>query len=149
MPGNILIKWSDVLKTGIEEIDNQHKQLVDLTNELFQSCLDGFNVQGVFKDTMSRMVEYVKFHFSAEMVILERIKFPESADHKRQHDELIRKILDAAKDSKEGKKFVPNNFVRTLKDWIIGHIAVYDKNYALYIADKKRKGLLTDAMIAG
>jgi hemerythrin len=147
MPENTLIQWSDVLKTGIEEIDGQHKQLVDLTNELYRSCLDGFDTQNVFKDIMGRMVEYVKFHFSAEMVILERIKFPESADHKKQHDELIVKILDAAKDSKDGTKFVPNNFVRTLKDWIVGHIAVYDKAYALFIADQRRKGLLSDARI--
>jgi hemerythrin len=149
-PEASLVSWSDVYKTGIELIDNQHKELVNLTNELYKACLTGNDtLQTVFLEAMSRMVEYVKFHFSAEVEILERINFPESAEHKRQHNELIKKILETSKEHNEGKKFVPNAFVRTLKDWIVSHIAVYDKNYALFIASQKSKGLLTDAQITG
>jgi hemerythrin len=28
------VEWSDELSVGIEEIDNQHKELVDLVNEM-------------------------------------------------------------------------------------------------------------------
>jgi hemerythrin len=147
---NAFVAWSGVYKTGIELIDGQHKQLVDLTNELYRACQTGNSaLQNVFMEAMSRMVEYVKFHFSAEMEILERIKYPQAAEHKKQHNELIKKILEAAKEHTEGKKFVPNAFVRTLKDWIISHIAVHDKNYSLYITAQKNKGLLTDAQIIG
>jgi hemerythrin len=41
-------------------------------------------------------------------------------------------------------KFVPNNFVRTLKDWVFGHIAVYDKLYRAYVTEQLRKGELTE-----
>jgi hemerythrin len=140
-----IIEWSNVYKTGINKIDEQHKELVKLTNELYSACLSNPGaLQTVFKDAMSRMVEYVKFHFTAELEILSRINYPDFPEHKKQHDELIHKILGAVKDYSEGKKFVPNNFVRTLKDWIFSHIAVYDKNYSLYIVSQKNKGLLAD-----
>jgi hemerythrin len=143
-----IIAWSDVYKTGIDLIDNQHKELVNLTNELYRACFSTSDVlQSVFKEAMSRMVEYVKFHFSAEVELLARINFPDLAEHKKQHAELVTKILEAAKDHSDGKKFVPNAFVRTLKDWIFSHIAVYDKNYALYVSAQKSKGVLTDEQI--
>ena len=131
-------------------IDNQHWQLVNLTNELFNACRGGDKAIGnAFGVAMSQMVEYVRFHFGAEQQLLERIKFPEYSDHKKQHDSLVKNILEAAKGYKEGKKFVPHQFVRTLKDWIFGHIAVSDRQYAAFVADQKRKGLLTDQQIIG
>ena len=139
-----VVVWDEKYNTGIQLIDFQHKKLVDLIDELYHACFTGQSAEAVFKETMSRMVDYVHFHFSAEQELLKRIGYPEYHEHKRQHDTLINDIFHAAKDYEEGKKFVPNAFVRTLKDWVLSHIAVYDKNFALYIAAQKRKGLLTD-----
>ena len=141
----ILVTWDEKYATNIEQLDNQHKELVELTNKLFQACLAGEEtVNTMFKDAMHHMVEYVRFHFSAEQKLLERINFPDLPEHKKQHDDLVRTIIDTVKDFEKGKKFVPNTFVRTLRDWIFGHIAVYDMKYAAFVADQKKKGLLTD-----
>jgi len=143
-----IVEWESKYETGIEAIDIQHKQLVDLTNELFSACMaEDERLSDIFKDTMSRMVEYVQHHFSTELKFMRKINYPDYHNHKTMHDTLIQDILSAAKDSKEDKKFVPNHFVRTLKDWVFSHIAVYDKDYALYVKDQKRIGLLTDEML--
>ena len=138
------VKWEDKYVTGIKLIDSQHRELVILANQLYQACCGGNEEVGtVFKDSMSRMVEYVRFHFGAEQSLLERINFPYHREHKAKHDALVKKILAAAMDYNEGKKFVPNQFVRTLKDWVFGHIAVEDKIYAAYAREQTKKGLLT------
>jgi len=145
-----LITWGEKYATGIELIDSQHKELVKLTNELYHICRTrNEDLPQVFKTVMGRMVDYVKLHFTAELGLLKKIKYPQYKDHKEQHVFLIKQILAAANEYSDGKRFVPQNFVRTLKDWIFGHIAFYDKQYAAYIADQKRKGLLTDAQIEG
>ena len=144
-----IITWDDKYSIGIELIDTQHKKLVGLTNHLYQACLvNDASTETVFKESMSGLVEYVRFHFTTEIELLKRINYPECHEHKKQHDILIKQILDAAKSHDEGKKFVPNNLVRTLKDWILGHIALYDKQYALYVTEQKRKGLLNDSQLA-
>jgi len=141
-----LVSWDQNYATGIPFIDNQHRELVELTNQLFSACAAGQDAAGpVFKDAMSRMVDYVRFHFSTELKLLKKIKYPDYQTHKKQHDILIKDILGAAKDFNDGKKFVPNHFARTLKEWIFGHIAVFDKNYSFYVSDQKKKGLLTEA----
>lgn len=143
-----IVEWDNKLATGILLIDSQHKELIELTNRLYQACLSG-NDAAVFKEAMSSMVNYVRFHFSAEQQLLERVHFPGYADHKKQHDVLIKDILDSVKAYNEGKNFVANNFVRTLREWILSHIAFTDKTYAIFVMEQKKKGLLTDKQING
>ena len=141
-----IVSWDKKYATGIDLIDTQHRKLVSLTNELYRACLSG-NDEAVFREAMKSMVSYVRFHFSAEQKLLERINFPGYLSHKKQHDTLVKNILDTVKDYREGKPFVPNNFVRTLKDWIFGHIAFNDKIYAAFVADQIKQGLLSGRQI--
>jgi len=145
-----MVVWDEKYATGIELIDSQHKELFSLTNELFRACLGGEKeLKGVFVETMGRMVEYVRFHFGAEQVMLQRINYPDYQEHKKQHDKLVRDILDAVNAHNNGEKYIPNQFVRTMRDWILGHIALTDKQYVLYINTQKKNGLLTDKDIDG
>jgi len=140
-----LVTWKEQYATGIPLIDGQHMELVNLANKLYQACLEGPDTVGsVFKEAMSRMVDYVRFHFNAEQVLLEKIQYPRYHEHKKQHETLVKDILEAVRDYETGKKFVPNNFVRTLADWVFGHIAIYDKYYAEYALELKQKGLLAE-----
>ena len=141
-----IVTWSETYVTGIKLIDDQHKKLVDLTNRLYHACLKKEDAT-VFKETMSSMVEYVRFHFDAELQLLERVNYPNILKHKKQHEKMVKSILDAVKDYGDGKKFVPNAFVWTLKDWVFGHIARSDKLYAAYIEEQKKKGLLSDVLL--
>jgi hemerythrin len=145
-----MVVWDEKYATGIPLIDSQHKELFSLTNELFRACLGGDEVlKGVFKDTMERMVGYVRFHFGAEQELLQRVKYPDFPEHKKQHESLIRDILESVKEYNEGKKLVPNQFVRTLRNWILSHIAHYDKQYASFIATQYKNGLLSNKEING
>ena len=145
-----IVVWSDKYATGIQKIDDQHRRLVVLTNDLYKACLQNSKeTETRFKESMSLMVEYVRFHFSDELKILERVKFPGFQEHKKQHDTLVKNIFEAAQDYNEGLRYVPNTFVRTLKDWVFGHIAISDRIYSAYIMKLKEKGLLTDKDIEG
>ena len=145
-----IVSWSESYATGIELIDKQHRELMNLTNELYRACLSGKEkANAAFEDAMSRMVEYVRFHFSNEQKLLEQLKYPDYNKHKLQHDTLVKNILEAVKEYDKGNKFVPNNFVRTLKDWIFGHIAVFDKSYAFYISSQRKKNLITEDQLKG
>ena len=145
-----IVIWGDSYATGIEQIDNQHKELVRLTNQLYHACLSGNEaIDTVFKTAMSSMVEYVRFHFTDELVLLKRINYPNYHEHKKEHDTLVMNILEASKEFNSGKKFVAHSFVRTLKDWVFSHIAFSDKLYAAYVNEQKSKGLLTDSQLIG
>jgi len=139
-----IVVWNEKYATGIGIIDKQHLQLVKLTNELYRACVArNDTLQKAFKEAMSRMVDYVKFHFTAENKLLEAIEYPDWENHKKMHDTLIKKILDTVNEYNQGKLFVPNNFVRSLVDWVFSHIAFYDKQYSYFAAEKIKSGELT------
>jgi hemerythrin len=140
------IVWDERYSTRIPFIDEQHKELVHLTNELYQGCLMGDDVaRDYFMKTIKGLVDYVGKHFSTEEKMLENIHYPGLAAHKNQHEEFVKKILEDVKSFQDGRKFVPNEFVRYLKDWILSHIAVEDKLYADYIFNLKKQGRLKAA----
>ena len=146
----VLFKWTNSMAIGIEIIDSQHKQLINLTNELYRACIQGGDeLDTVFKVTMVHMVDYVRFHFGFEQEMLQRVKFPNYSEHKGEHDKFVKEVLAETKNYNEGKVFVPNKFVRYLKDWIISHIAYTDKVYAAYIHEQMKKGLVTENDITG
>jgi len=139
-----VVVWDEKYSTGIESIDAQHKQLVELTNQLFIACIAKPDIlQVVFKEAMHKMVEYVHFHFDNEIKLLKEVNYPQLHEHKKMHDDLIKDILEAAKNYNSDKHFVPNHFVRTLKDWIFSHIAIHDKSYSFYIKGQIHSGNLS------
>ncbi len=77
-------------------------------------------------------VNYVKTHFAFEEGLLTKNNYPELKQHKLEHETFVKKILEEAKNFETGKQFVPNHFVRFLRDWTLEHIAVSDKKYALF-----------------
>jgi hemerythrin len=129
MESEVLVEWEDRYSVGIPFVDDQHRELIRLTNELYKGCLGGEEVaRAYFMTAVKGTVDYVKYHFSAEEKLLENVKFPEFAEHKRQHEGFVKQVLEDVQSFQEGKKVVPNVFVRFLKDWILSHIAVLDED---------------------
>jgi hemerythrin len=143
MQNDKFVEWDDRYSVGIPLVDDQHKHLIELTNELYACCIAGTDeVQACFRDAIRGAVDYVKYHFAAEEKILENVQYPGIAAHKKEHEIFVMKILSGVKEYEEGKKFVPNAFVRFLRDWILAHIAVEDRKYADYIQELKKQNAL-------
>ncbi|MDR0598889.1 MAG: bacteriohemerythrin [Treponema sp.] len=140
----LIVEWEDKYAVGIPLIDGQHKELIEHTNKLYQGCMVGDEEakKAYFMKAVKSVVDYVNYHFSAEEKMLENIKYPGLAEHKKQHESFVKKLLDDVKGYEEGWKFAPNSFVRFLRDWILSHIAMEDTKYARYIQDLKKNGRL-------
>ena len=125
-------------------IDEQHKKLIEETNALYQGCLSGSveERKAYFMQAVKSVVDYIKYHFSAEENMLEKVKYPAINAQKKEHACFVEKRLTDVKSYQEGQKLVPNAFVRFLRDWILSHIAVEDTKYARYILDLKKSGNL-------
>lgn len=140
---NHFVEWDDKYSVGIPLIDEQHKELIRLTNELYKNCLSrDSGVHDFFFSAIRKAMDYVKHHFSVEEKMLENVQYPRMAEHKKQHEDFILKIVDDVKNFSDGMKIAPNSFVRFLRDWILSHIAIEDKQYAAYIMDLKKHGKL-------
>jgi hemerythrin len=134
------VVWDDRYSVGVTLMDEQHKELLRETNELYKACREGdVAAEARFREVVKSTVDYVKTHFAQEEQIMERVKYPEFSNHKREHEVFVQKVLDEVKAFEEGKTFVPNNFVRFLRDWVLAHIALEDKKYGAFIAEIRKR----------
>jgi len=76
------ITWTNDLSVGIELIDEQHKMLIKHLNDLSQSLESG---QGPAKiaNTLNFLIDYTKFHFTAEEKHMAANDYPELKNHKK------------------------------------------------------------------
>jgi hemerythrin len=144
----LIVEWDDKYCVGIPLIDEQHKTLIEHTNTLYRGCLAGTDEEktAYFMKAVKDVVDYVKFHFSAEEKMLENVKYPQLPRQKKQHEMFVQKLLEDVRGFQNGQKFVINNFVRFLRDWILSHIAMEDTQYARYIFDLKKNGRLGEQL---
>jgi len=142
-----LISWNEKFNCGIKLIDDQHKGLVDLVNEMFNH-VTGNMVQekDYFHRVIQEAVKYVKTHFATEEKIMLATKFQGYGEHKKEHDNFVRAVVENIKEYETGNRLTLSSFTRFLKDWVLSHIAVMDKQYFEYfrkIATRKEDGRLS------
>jgi len=141
------VKWSDSYSMGIKVIDDQHKELINIVNDIFSHATGReWEEHEYFKDIIKQAVDYIKNHFATEEKIMISTKYNGYEAHKKIHEEFILKVVQTAKDYETGKRLTLTNFGYFLKDWVLSHVAVMDKKYSDYfrtIATRKADGKLS------
>jgi len=131
---NELITWSNRYACGVKLIDEQHKGLVMLVNEMFNHITgDKKQEDDYFKSVIQEAINYIKIHFATEEKIMLSTNFKGYAEHKSKHDVFILTVVENIRNYKEGNRFSLLSFTKFLKDWILSHIAVMDKQYFDYL----------------
>ena len=150
MSENSIIKWQNSYSVGIKLVDEQHKELIKLTNKLFLSCSLGQDqLTSVFMTTIHEAIDYVVYHFGTEEKIMERVNYPHIEIHRNEHKEFAREVLLQVEDFKSGKTTAPLSFVNFLKDWVLNHVAVSDKKMGDYLVTLKKSGELDRMTLVG
>jgi len=142
-----LVTWSSTYSVGIRAIDAQHMELINLVNDMYNHIVgDEEAERAYFKEVINHAVEYIKVHFATEEKIMRATKFPGYLEHKRAHDLFILNFIENIRDYEDGKRVNLASFTHFLKDWILSHIAIMDKQYFVFlkkIATRKANGKLT------
>lgn len=126
-----LFPWNDELLTGIEIIDEQHKKLVEIINNLARilSTASAPEIERAFAD----LSDYAAYHFETEEgVWREYLSDEADTDHHRAvHGAFLPEIQAIQRDFKD--KPVADTFekvIRFLIRWLVVHIVYEDKRFA-------------------
>ena len=134
---NVIATWQNSYSVGIKMFDKQHMELINLTNKLYSSCFENKDLSNfVFLDTIHDTVDYVKYHFGTEEKVMEKLNYPKFKEHKSEHADFVRQVFARVNDFRSGKANTSIAFVRFLKDWILHHIAVCDKEMGKFVIEK-------------
>jgi hemerythrin len=129
-----LIAWSKTFSCGIKIIDDQHKEFVELVNEMFHHATgDEKQEHEYFNKIIQGVVKYIRIHLATEEKIMRAVKYPGYAEHKRHHDHFVLKVVENIHNFETDKHHTLYSFTKFLKDWVLSHIALMDKQYFIYI----------------
>jgi hemerythrin-like metal-binding protein len=137
-----MMKWTEDLSVGIEEIDEQHKELISRINDLVDSVR-----QHVCKykigDVIKFLEEYIVVHFGDEEGLMQKYGYPDYKAHKAQHEYFMREFAELKKElekleggKKRGSYDLSVETNRIVVDWILDHIAKVDKRLGAHLQTK-------------
>lgn len=131
------MEWTEDLSVGVEEIDNQHKELFRRINGLVADVKAGrcrYTVGG----TVSFLEDYVISHFGEEEKLMLLHQYPGFEGHRAQHTEFLRNLVALKKEmEEESSSYVISVTTNQLVvDWILAHIAKTDKGLGLFLREK-------------
>ncbi len=130
------ITWSPELSVGIGFIDDQHKILVKLMNDLASHTeADMENERLYSKSVIKELLDYVKVHFITEEELMLQTDFQGYDEHKSEHENFVLKVVDLVKDFNNNKSLAMETLTAFLKKWILHHIAGTDKKYSGYFKE--------------
>lgn len=123
-----LIDWSDSLSVKNVELDEQHKKIICIINDLHYALLKKKGNE-ILDDILEELVDYAKLHFSAEEKLFEKLDYPGAEAHIAQHCEFVNKVLSFKWDLERGKVTLSIDVMEYLVSWFLGHIQRVDQEY--------------------
>lgn len=130
-----LVEWSEQLSVGIEEIDEQHKVLTRLINNLYEAIIKKTDLHTV-DNILTELVEYTVVHFAVEESLMRIFDYPQYEEHKKHHQELASQVMDIREKVKARKTAVSMELLNFLRSWLTNHIMIEDKHYSPYFLGK-------------
>ncbi len=133
-----LIEWTEKFSVGFEDIDKQHKKLIELINKMFEKFLSK-QADEIVKEVLDELIEYTQYHFDLEEKYFYLYKYPKAEEHTKIHQSFIAKVLEVKKDLIENKDDVKYEIYNFLKEWLSDHILGADMEYSKFFKSNKLK----------
>ena len=130
--------FTDAHLTGIPEVDQQHRNLVRLVNEINRTVV-GSNLAGnASTDTLRRVHSLLdelfvatRQHFETENRLMAAVDYPGRAAHEQSHANLLVELGQLRNRMAEGDEQL---LLQTLKDWLLHHFEHADRALGAFVA---------------
>lgn len=128
------VTWRENLAIGIPEIDQQHKELCDKIDSLYDACSRGKGADEAIK-ILEFLESYTIRHFADEEKLQLKLQYPKYQQHKKMHADFVKQIAGLKKEMLASGATVPMviNINHTISDWLVKHIMQVDAELKKYI----------------
>lgn len=124
-----MFEFKEEYLIGIEYIDNQHKRLFELANEIYD-VLNNEYIADKYDNAVvivNELKDYTKKHFADEEKYMEEIKYKKIFTQKIQHEKFIEKLDNINIYNLDGEhEQVLFDLLNFLIDWLVNHILECD-----------------------
>ncbi|MCL1880922.1 MAG: bacteriohemerythrin [Oscillospiraceae bacterium] len=133
---NVMI-WNEQYETGNELVDSEHKELFSLVRGVLQDSED--EKREKIEESIDFLIKYTVLHFQHEEALMDECNYPESAEHKKLHDEFAKTAVSLKERfAKKGDAVELGTQINTVVcEWLIKHVLNSDKKLATYYKNFK------------
>ena len=120
-----LLQWKDEYSVGIDAVDYEHKELIDLINRLHEE-LGASDSKRTISAFFGDLLKGISAHFALEEKFMRDHAYGRLEPHKEDHERLLdelRDIMDAFEDAKE---IDPAELRGRLDTWFTRHFRTHD-----------------------
>lgn len=122
------LEWKKDHSVGVEEIDEQHKQLIKIMNRLYEA-INNMKTKEELGGILGELVSYARYHFSTEEKYFDMFGFEFSDEHKKEHQKFKEKIITIQKQFKGNEIKISFDLSEFLEDWLVDHLMIQDMKY--------------------
>ncbi len=134
MPHATPIVWSNDFSIGDDEIDSQHKRIIDLLNQLIDSKDLLSDPQGL-GELLNSLMAYSREHLEYEEKLLKKINYPQFDEHQKFHQKYLAFVSELCVDHFTNGTSSLDQVNRFLKYWWEDHILIEDMQYKPFLKD--------------
>ncbi|MBK8792320.1 MAG: hemerythrin family protein [Holophaga sp.] len=131
-----IIQWQESYATGIQIIDDQHRQLFQTINELFDLIQTDAALPQILGN-LDFLLAYAVNHFQTEESFMAESGYPDLSEHHDEHRRLVERIHTIRARFSTPEPPTPLELSRMVSEWTSHHIGEVDMGYASFL---KRRG---------
>ena len=130
------IQWTPDMSVGVESLDNDHKLLLSLVNQLDEAVRAGRGEEQV-AGVLESLLDYTAFHFEREQALMEACGYPDADAHTHTHQVLKTQVMHIRERYLANPDTIHDREVLAfLKNWLTSHIMGRDKLYSPFMASR-------------
>ena len=122
---NAWAPWDESLSVGIDIIDEHHRYLFDLINDLYDVVINKRGAREVAR-LIKSLDAYAKVHFRSEELMMKHYAFEGINRQEKQHHAFESKIREFYEELHANPLVAQFDVLSYLRDWLIHHILVED-----------------------
>ncbi|MBK8012941.1 MAG: hemerythrin family protein [Deltaproteobacteria bacterium] len=131
-----IIRWGDEWRTGDAMVDDQHRGLFEIVNDLHEAVHSGAGQEAAVA-TVTALVSYVIKHFRAEEALMKKHRYPEFLAHCTLHENLTREVRELLTKVRAGEPVPLDELSEFAAKWLAEHIDLHDKRMVAWVRARK------------
>lgn len=126
------ISWDESLNVGIATIDEHHRYLFDLTNDLIDVVANRLGARELGR-VLNALGRYASVHFSAEEKMMEHHGYDRIGLQREQHQLFLQRLQEFGRELHANPLVAQHEILLFLKNWLVAHIRDEDSQLSALI----------------
>lgn len=119
------LQWRDEFSVGIAEVDHEHRELIELINELQKDLKAGSDTKKIMQ-SLGEIYAQISSHFALEEKMMRNTRYPSYAEHKEDHETLLDDLRDIMDGVEDDGVLDDTQLTDDLDRWFSDHFRTHD-----------------------